>query len=83
MSGTRTYAILKVSPETYREIRERLRMARYEHAFIERPGPHAGEVIDMNGIAIQEEADWEKRSRNTPWHAGCRTKCDPDCPAPG
>lgn len=41
-----TYAILEVSPETYAEIKEKLRVAGYEHAFHD-------DVIDMHGIALK------------------------------
>lgn len=44
-----TYAILDVSPATYREIREKLDAAGYQHAF-HRDGGR--EVIDMHGIAL-------------------------------
>lgn len=50
---TYTYAILKVSRGTYDEIRQKLKAAAYDHAF-HRDG--AVEVIDMHGVALQEEA---------------------------
>ena len=43
-----TYAILGVSPATYREIRTKIEDADYHHAF-------HGDVIDMHGIALSEE----------------------------
>lgn len=46
---THTYAILEVSEQAYREIRERLKAAGYAHAFHEDDGR---EVIDMHGIAL-------------------------------
>ena len=52
--ATHTYAILQVSPKTYREIREKLEAAGYQQAF----HPSAeGEVIDMQGIALQAKTD--------------------------
>lgn len=50
---TYTYAILDVSPEFYREVRELLKAAGYEHAFND--AGHDGEVIDMHGIAIRAD----------------------------
>ena len=48
--ATYTYAVLPVSPDVYREIRERLEAAGYEHAFHQGGD---GEVIDMHGIALR------------------------------
>jgi hypothetical protein len=48
---THTYAILNVSPEAYREIREKLEAAGYDGQFHDREN---GEVIDMHGIALQQ-----------------------------
>lgn len=47
---THTYAILKVSPETYNEIRGKLAAAGYGDQFHDKA---TGEVIDMHGIALQ------------------------------
>lgn len=47
---THTYAVLKVSPETYNEIRGRLAAAGYAGQFHDKAD---GEVIDMHGIALQ------------------------------
>ena len=47
-----TYAILKVSPSAYAEIKAKLEAVGYEHAFHEDP---EGPVIDMHGLAIQAE----------------------------
>ncbi len=44
---TYTYAILQISPEAHREIRDALAEAGYQHAF------HDDNVIDMHGIALQ------------------------------
>jgi hypothetical protein len=44
--GTRTYAILEVSPAAYAEIRGALEKAGYEHAFHD-------DVVDMHGIALK------------------------------
>lgn len=54
MRQTHTYAILRVSPETYREIREKLARAGYEHTFQQEDD---GEVIDLHGVALQAEGD--------------------------
>lgn len=54
-----TYAILKVSPETYQEIRDKLAAAGYQHAFHDDDGD--GEVIDMHGIALQAEDTGNKK----------------------
>lgn len=45
---SRTYAILKVSSEAYTEIKQKLKDAGYDHAFVDGN-------IDMRGIALQEE----------------------------
>jgi hypothetical protein len=42
---TYTYALLEVLPETYADVRSRLEMAGYSHAFHE-------EAIDMHGLAL-------------------------------
>lgn len=49
-----TYAILLVSKKTYAEIRMKLIRAGYEHAIDE---VVRGEILDMHGIALQEEDD--------------------------
>lgn len=49
ITSTHTYAVLKVSQSTYNEIREKLQTAGYDHAF------HRDSIIDMHGIAIQED----------------------------
>ena len=54
MRQTHTYVILQVSKETYREIRENLARAGYDHAFALKA---EGEVIDMQGIGLQAEGD--------------------------
>lgn len=46
---THTYAILKVSPAVYAEIKEKLEAADYVEAF------HGDNIIDMHGIALQAE----------------------------
>lgn len=50
---THTYAVLDVTQEFYREVRELLKAAGYEHAF---NADAEGEVIDMHGIAIRARA---------------------------
>lgn len=50
MSGTRTYALLEVSPAAYDEISKALRAAGYDHAFHE--DEDRGTVVDMHGIAL-------------------------------
>ena len=47
--ATHTYAVLDVSEATYREVREKLGAAGYEHAF------DRG-IIDMHGIALRAES---------------------------
>ena len=49
---THTYAILKISPAAYQEIRSKLEAAGYSDQF---HGEDNGERIDMHGIAIQAE----------------------------
>ena len=49
---TYTYAILDVSANAYREIREKLAAAGYQHAFADQGD---GEVIDMHGIALKAD----------------------------
>ncbi len=51
---THTYAILRVSAETYNEIRGLLVAAGYDDQLHDKP---AGEVIDMHGIALQQHPD--------------------------
>jgi hypothetical protein len=66
-----TYAVLEVSPETYREIRKKLDDAGYAHAFHhDRTSKDGQELIDMHGIALKEEetprpVTAELRSGNT------------------
>ena len=55
-TSTHTYAVLRVSPEAYQEIRDKLEAAGYEDQFHDKG--EAGEVIDMNGIAIQSEGEF-------------------------
>jgi hypothetical protein len=50
--STYTYAVLDVSAAVYDEIRAKLEMAGYEHAFHEDDGKV---VIDMHGIALSRE----------------------------
>ena len=60
---TYTYAILEISPAAYREIREKLEAAGYQHAF-EPDG-----AIDMHGIALAEKAiggNSEARDQSAP-----------------
>lgn len=52
MRTSRTYAILDVSPATYREIRAKLVAAGYDHAF---HVDEQGEAIDMSGIALRAD----------------------------
>ena len=66
MRSTRTYAILEVEPEIYAKIRKQLEEAGYEHAFHGHSGD--GEVIDMQGIALQS-----KICRPYPPNAGYKT----------
>lgn len=48
---THTYAVMEVSSETYREIRNALIKAKYGHAIDQ---TNDGEVLDMHGIALQD-----------------------------
>lgn len=47
---TRTFAICEVSKATFEEIAKKFREAGYDHAFEDE-----GKIIDMHGIALQEE----------------------------
>jgi hypothetical protein len=49
---TYTYVILEVSKQTFDEIKRKLTEAEYEHVFHD---DDDGLVIDMQGIALQEE----------------------------
>ncbi len=49
---TYSYAILMVSPETYKEIREALSSAGYSDQFIDKAP--CREVINMHGLALEE-----------------------------
>jgi hypothetical protein len=51
---THTYVILPISQRAFDEIAEKLRKAKYEHAFQNEKG---GFVIDMHGIALQAEPE--------------------------
>lgn len=50
LKQTRTFTVLIVSTEAYTEIRDKLREAGYDHAFL--PTVEQGTLIDMHGIAI-------------------------------
>jgi hypothetical protein len=55
---TRTIAILRVSPETYHEIEEKLsRVEGYKHAFRVHDGKP---TLDMDGLALQGDLDVHK-----------------------
>ena len=51
---THTFATLDVSPACYEEIKQRLALVNYHHAFTESDGQP---VIDMHGIALKREVD--------------------------
>jgi hypothetical protein len=53
MTHTHTYAILEVTHPTYTEIAERLRKAKYDHAF---GVDGKAEIVDMDGIALKSNA---------------------------
>jgi hypothetical protein len=53
LQQTHTYAILDITCEAYQEIRARLVEAGYDHA-IHGAQTHAGEVLDMFGVALSE-----------------------------
>jgi hypothetical protein len=52
MRSTYTYALLDVSAAAYREIREKLEAAGYQHALHEDDGVI---VLDMHGVALRQE----------------------------
>lgn len=54
---TYTYAILEVSPATYREIEKKLKEAGYDHVFHadSDEGGQTRIVIDMHGIALAKK----------------------------
>ena len=56
-TSTHTYAILKISPEAYREIRILLDEAGYSDQFLE--GSRGDELIDMHGLALQARSQVE------------------------
>jgi hypothetical protein len=47
---THTYAVLEISKAAYKEIRDKLAKAGYDHAF--NSDSEHKEVIDMHGIAL-------------------------------
>lgn len=51
---THTYAILEISTAAYKEIKEKLEAAGYEHAFRDYKNGD-GVVIDMHGIALKDD----------------------------
>lgn len=55
--STHTFAVLQVSPEAYREIREALMKYGYDDVIKQ---SRNGEVIDMNGLALAEKPNGEK-----------------------
>lgn len=64
--STHTYAILEVTAATYQEIKQKLLTAGYDHQLHDKDT--TGEVFDMHGLAIKEEApedalDYEERVR--------------------
>lgn len=74
MRVTHTYALLEVSPETYREIRAALEAADYVHTLQEQDDGRI--AIDMHGIALVERADSEEPQRGEEWHRGVRDLAD-------
>lgn len=69
MSATHTYAILHVSPATYKEIRTLLAAAQYQDQFHQ---DDRGELIDLHGLAIREEP-------NATIRKACLNSIDPRC----
>lgn len=67
---TRTYAIMRVSPATYREIRKILVDAGYDHAIMGLG--HAPEALDMHGIALAEDKETEDNSEGPTPPVNCR-----------
>lgn len=56
MRVTHTYAVLKISSAAYKEIRDKLEAAGYAEQFHSRQvSGEDSEVIDMHGIALQDE----------------------------
>lgn len=51
-TATHTYAVLDISSSAYREVRQKLDRAAYQHAFHGEPD---GEVIDMHGIGLRAD----------------------------
>ncbi|MGH7166521.1 MAG: hypothetical protein ACREIS_13470 [Nitrospiraceae bacterium] len=51
---TYTYAIMVLSPAAYREVRQNLVDAGYDHSIQE---GSEGEVLDMHGIALMESEE--------------------------
>lgn len=64
--STHTYSVLTVSKDTYEEIRLLLEQAGYEHCFHKHGTGGVLEVIDMHGIALQQEPDKCKHSVRVP-----------------
>lgn len=62
MSGTRTYAILEVSPAAHEEISKKLRAAGYDHALHE--DDEHGTVVDMHGIALARNPQHQDETRD-------------------
>lgn len=55
MTTTHTYAVLEVTQSTYDEIKQKLTAAGYQHQFYKSYKQDEKEIIDMHGIALQEE----------------------------
>lgn len=60
---TRTYAVLAVTANTFREIQSKLEAAGYQHCFHEDDGQI---VIDMHGIALKDEEGDERPVSDLP-----------------
>lgn len=65
---THSYAILRLTPTAYAEIRAKLVTANYHHAIHRHATyPLQGEVLDMHGIAVQEERDETRHGYKEIW----------------
>lgn len=57
---TYTYVVLEISDAAYREIKQKLTDAGYEHAFHD-------DVIDMHGIAVQSDVPATPKKKEHKW----------------
>lgn len=68
-------AWLPVSPETYKEIREKLAAAGYEHA-IQHPSGDGSERLDMEGLCLVVTPSCKLCGKERqPWQVFCGAAC--------